>query len=109
MKKISSEERKAIHVASVFASNFTNHMLTLSKNILTQNSLSFDLLKPLVSETINNSLALGPEKNQTGPARDGELEILDQHVDLLQEDERVAHLYRMISQHIIDMYVDENI
>lgn len=101
-RKILSEERKALHVAAVFASNFTNHMLTLSKEILEKNSLSFDLLKPLISETINKSLTIGPGKTQTGPAMRGDMEILDQHLEFLQEDEAVAEIYKIISQHIID-------
>ncbi len=102
--KITSEERKALHVGAVFASNFTNHMLKLSKEILQKNSLNFDLLKPLVIETINKGLAIGPEHAQTGPAFRGDLEILDRHIEFLQEDERVAELYKLISQHILDTY-----
>ena len=107
VKKIGSEERKALHVSAVFASNFTNHMLTLSSDILQKNSLSFDLLKPLISETINKSLVLGPENSQTGPAMRGDLEILDRHVEFLKEDENTAELYKLISQHIIDRYSEE--
>lgn len=103
-KKITSTERKALHVAAVFASNFTNYMLTLSKDILQQNSLSFDSLKPLISETIIKSLALGPESAQTGPAMRGDLEILDQHLEFLQGDETVQEIYKLISQNIIDRY-----
>jgi predicted short-subunit dehydrogenase-like oxidoreductase (DUF2520 family) len=106
-KKIFSEERKALHVAAVFASNFSNHMLVLSKEILEKNSLSFDLLKPLISETINKSLTLGPENAQTGPALRGDMEILDGHLEFLQEDEDVAEIYKIISQHIIDRYQQE--
>jgi predicted short-subunit dehydrogenase-like oxidoreductase (DUF2520 family) len=104
VKKILSEERKALHVAAVFASNFSNHMLVLSKEILEKNSLSFDLLKPLISETINKSLAIGPENAQTGPAFRGDMEILDRHLEFLQEDEAVAEMYKIISQNIIDRY-----
>ena len=104
VNRIDSDGRKALHVAAVFASNFTNHMLRVSKDILEKNSLSFDLLKPLISETINKSLSVGPEQAQTGAARQCDLLVLDQHVELLREDERVAHLYRIISQHIIDTY-----
>ena len=109
VSRITSEERKALHVAAVFASNFTNYMLTLSKEVLQKNSLKFDLLKPLILETINKSLSLGPEEAQTGPARLGDLEILDEHVSFLQNEERVAQLYQLISQHILDKYgLEEN-
>lgn len=101
---ISSEERVVLHMAAVFASNFSNHMLTLSKRILVSNRMSFDLVKPLIAETINKSLELGPEKAQTGPAKRGDLEILDKHIELLNEDASVAEIYKNISQHIIDYY-----
>lgn len=102
--KITSEERKALHVAAVFASNFTNHMLTISKDILQQNSIDFAFLKPLILETITKSLALGPDQAQTGPASRGDLEILDKHLEFLKEDESVAEIYKIISQHIVDRY-----
>ena len=104
VSKIGSEERKALHVAAVFASNFTNHMLTLSKKILEQNSLSFDLLKPLILETINKSLSLGPENAQTGPASRGDLEIMDKHLEFIKEDPALAEIYKVMSQHILDKY-----
>ncbi len=104
VSKIGSEERKALHVAAVFASNFTNHMLTLSKKILEQNSLSFDLMKPLVLETINKSLLVGPENAQTGPASRGDLEIMDKHVEFIKEDPALTEIYKLLSQHILNKY-----
>ena len=107
VRKIGSEERKAIHVAAVFASNFTNHMLTLSKKILEQNNLGFDLLKPLISETIAKSLSVGPDRAQTGPARRGDLEILDKHIEFLQDDKTLTEIYKLVSQDILDKYQRE--
>lgn len=107
VRKIGSEDRKALHVAAVFASNFTNHMLMISKEILHQNSLSFDLVKPLITETINKSLTIGPEKTQTGPAFRSDLKILDSHMDFLKDDEKIAEIYQLISQSIIDKYNPE--
>ncbi len=107
VQKIGSEERKALHVAAVFASNFANHMLTISRDILQQNSLNSDWLVPLITETIEKSLTLGPENAQTGPARRGDLDVLDQQLEFLREDERVAEIYKLISQHIIDRYEPE--
>ena len=102
--RIGSTERKALHVAAVFASNFTNHMLSISKELLEENSMNFDLLKPLITETLNKALTIGPEEAQTGPAIRGDIEILDKHHEFLQNDESIATLYKLISQHIIDRY-----
>ena len=102
--KISSDDRQALHIAAVFASNFTNHMLTLSKEILESHALKFDLLKPLIAETLNKSLEIGPEKSQTGPAKRGDLEILDKHIEFLKHDPQLTEIYKLISQQIIDKY-----
>jgi predicted short-subunit dehydrogenase-like oxidoreductase (DUF2520 family) len=104
VRKIGSEERKALHVAAVFASNFSNHMLTISKEIMQQNSLNYEWLKPLITETINKSMYIGPENAQTGPAKRGDLNILDNHLEFLQGQESIAEIYKVVSQHIIDTY-----
>ena len=102
--RISSDERRALHVAAVFASNFTNHMLAISKTIMSGHKLQYEFLKPLITETINKSLHIGPEAAQTGPARRGDLEILDTHMEFLKGDEELSEIYRVISQHIVDYY-----
>jgi len=102
--KITSQERKALHVSAVFASNFTNHMLLIAQSIMKENNLSFDWLKPLIAEMINKSLTIGPENAQTGPARRADFEILDKHLEFLSDDGQVAELYKLISQHIVDQY-----
>jgi predicted short-subunit dehydrogenase-like oxidoreductase (DUF2520 family) len=102
--QITSSERMHLHAAAVFASNFTNHMLTISAKLLKDQALPFDILKPLIAETINKSLEMGPEKGQTGPARRGDLEVLDRHLALLEGADGIAEIYKVVSQHIIDYY-----
>ena len=103
VKRVSSTNRKAIHVAAVFACNFTNHMFTLSKAILDDEGLDFELLKPLITETINKSLQIGPGNAQTGPARREDFQTMDAHFDYLEEP-AVQEIYRIISQNILDRY-----
>jgi predicted short-subunit dehydrogenase-like oxidoreductase (DUF2520 family) len=104
--KVKSDQRKAIHVAAVFASNFSNHMITIAEELLKDQQLDLNLLKPLIVETINKSLSIGPVKGQTGPARRGDLEVLDKHLQFLSHDEKLAEIYRVISQHILDRYAE---
>jgi len=102
--ELNSKERAVLHLSAVFASNFSNHMLTIAKGIMEYNDLSYDLIKPLITETINKSLSNGPEFAQTGPAKRGDLETLDKQFQALKEDPETAQLYQMISQHILDYY-----
>jgi len=100
---VSSEKRKALHIAAVFACNFTNHCLRLSEDILKKEKLEFSMLKPLIIETMNKSLEIGPSNAQTGPAKRHDFETLDRHLNSI-EDEELGELYRLISQHIVDTY-----
>lgn len=104
VQKMDSDQRAALHVAAVFASNFTNHILTMAGQLAEANNLSFEWLKPLIRETMDKALALGPIVAQTGPAKRGDLEILDKHLEILQDNEKAAEIYRLISQHIIDTH-----
>lgn len=104
VKVVPSGQRKHVHLAAVFACNFSNHMLSISEDILNINDLDIQLLYPLISETINKALTLGPKPAQTGPARRQDLKTLDQHMQMLEGHEELAELYRMISQHIIDEF-----
>ncbi len=106
VRKIGSEERKALHVAAVFASNFSNHMLTIAHEIMQQNNLDYEWLKPLITETINKSMYMGPEQAQTGPAKRADLNILDNHLEFLKEQTSIAEIYKVISQHIIDTHYE---
>jgi predicted short-subunit dehydrogenase-like oxidoreductase (DUF2520 family) len=99
---VDSEERKVLHIAAVFACNFTNHLLAISKQILDKEDLDFNLLKPLIQETIRKALAANdPVSVQTGPARRNDQKTLDKHEDYLQTSPSWQHLYRILSESII--------
>jgi predicted short-subunit dehydrogenase-like oxidoreductase (DUF2520 family) len=102
--KSNSEQRRIIHLAAVFASNFTNYMLCISDEILESGNLDFELLKPLIVETINKSLELGPHNAQTGPARRGDLPSLENHLKLLNGRPSEEAIYSLVSQAILDRY-----
>lgn len=100
--QLDEQQRLALHVAAVFASNFTNHLLRLANEIMETNRLKPEWLHTLVAETINKAMELGPEASQTGPAKRGDLETLDRHMEFLQHNKDLASIYRLISQAIID-------
>ena len=97
-----AKDRQAVHVAAVFASNFTNHMLRIAEEILHRQGLDREMLKPLIIESISKSLQLGAKKAQTGPAIREDYETLESHHHFLGYNEQLAEIYRLISQDIID-------
>jgi|SRR5690554_361580 len=99
---VKSKDRLALHIAAVFASNFTNHLIRVSEEIMNRQGLDFEMLKPLIIEQINKSLEIGAKGAQTGPALRGDISTLDRHFDFLSYNEQVAEIYKLISQDIID-------
>lgn len=99
--EVAAGHRTAIHVAAVFACNFSNKMMAIAQEILTENKFDFELLRPLIAETINKSLDIGPIAAQTGPAARGDLETLDKHMEFLKHSP-YKDLYRMISEKILE-------
>ena len=49
--QLDSEKRKALHVAAVFANNFSNHMYAIAEELLDDASISFDIIRPLIERT----------------------------------------------------------
>jgi len=99
---VRSKDRKALHVAAVFASNFSNHMIRIAEEIMRRQGLDFEMLKPLIIETISKSLEIGAKNAQTGPAVREDYETLEEHHQFLNYNEEIAEIYRLISQDIID-------
>ena len=96
-----SEDRKVLHLAAVFACNFTNHMLTLSKQIVEKEGLDFAVLKPLIEETISKAIANGPAKSQTGPAARNDQKTIAEHEKMLNDDGVLSSIYATITESIL--------
>jgi predicted short-subunit dehydrogenase-like oxidoreductase (DUF2520 family) len=99
---VSSEERRVLHVAAVFACNFTNHLLTLAKRITDAERLEFSLLKPLIQETMRKALAADdPALVQTGPAQRHDTEIIRKHLAYLQDQPDLQAVYSLLTESIM--------
>ena len=96
---ITSEKRKYLHLAAVFACNFSNHMYTLASQILEKQGIDRHVLQPLIDETANKLYSMSPEQAQTGPAIRYDRNIIERHLSML-EDENLRKLYTMISKSI---------
>lgn len=105
VEEISSEKRKKLHLAAVFANNFVNHLYGLAGKILEEEELDFSLLRPLIFETAHKVMLMAPEMAQTGPARRGDEGIIDMHKALLKNNRKLLNLYTLLSGSIHDSVV----
>ena len=96
---MSSEKRRSLHLAAVFACNFTNHIYTLSYKLLENESIPADVLLPLIDETVSKIHSMPPAAAQTGPAIRCDENVINKHLAMLDDPDMQA-IYRLLSQSI---------
>ena len=95
-----SAQRAILHVAAVFACNFSNHLVALAEELLTSHGLPQKALLPLLNETLEKLYTLPASEAQTGPAVRGDRQTLERHLCLLQGRPELESLYRLLSEQI---------
>lgn len=101
---IDSKQRQAIHLAAVFANNFTNHLYTITKDICDEKEIPFAIFQPLLAETLNKLNYLTPFEAQTGPARRNDMPTILKHVSLLQHKPEHQDVYKLLTESIQKSY-----
>lgn len=94
-----SKNRAKLHLAAVFACNFTNHMYHAAEKLLEPLDMSFQDLQHLTEETLSKALEMNPSKAQTGPAIRGDVSTIQLHLSMM-EDERLKKIYELITEDI---------
>lgn len=105
---VSSEDRKKLHLAATWVNNFTNHIFDLAKSYLEENQLDFDLLKPLIKETVAKIQEIDPHDAQTGPAKRGDVNTIENHLGMMR-DPHHKEIYTLLTESIQQSFKSENI
>ncbi len=95
-----SQKRLFLHIAAVFACNFSNHMYTMAKKLLEYQGINQDILHPLIRETTNKALTMKPIDAQTGPAARNDRKTMTKHLEQLNDHQDLQKLYSFVSNHI---------
>lgn len=102
--ELNSEQRKTLHIGAVFACNFTNHLFGLAQELLEEKGLDYELLKPLIEETLNKIEMNSPVSVQTGPAIREDQATIQTHLELLKHNPDLSELYIKLSQSIVNLH-----
>jgi len=95
-----SDTRKILHLAAVFAANFSNHLFEIAAGILSLKNLPFDVLGPLINHTVEKALHTSPFVAQTGPAVRGDEAVIAAHLALLSDDSPARAIYEALTESI---------
>ena len=98
--EISSEQRKKLHLAAVFACNFSNYMYSIAEDLCNQNEVPFEVLSALIKETAQKATLHSPKSVQTGPAKRNDQATIKQHLAQLNNAD-YKEIYKLLTQSII--------
>jgi predicted short-subunit dehydrogenase-like oxidoreductase (DUF2520 family) len=100
--EVNSENRRVVHLAAVFANNFSNYLYTVAEQILSTKGLSIDILKPLIAETAHKVQGNKPSEVQTGPAVRNDVPTMEMHLRLMEQMPQFKQIYELLSKGIGD-------
>ena len=97
---MNSAQRKQLHIAAVFACNFSNQMFSIADDLLVEKDINFKILLPLIKQTIAKLNTNKPKAVQTGPAKRKDLQTIKDQINLLEED-NLKNIYKLITNQIL--------
>lgn len=97
-------QRRYLHLAAVFANNFTNHLMAVTEQLCLEHQLSFDDLKPILQQTFARVAQDSPKVLQSGPARRHDEQTMQLHLELLRSHPEWAAVYESLSASVKKMY-----
>lgn len=97
---LNSQSRSRLHLAAVFGCNFTNMLLGLAAEELSNIDIPFSALTPLIEQTLRKAIdSSSPHSVQTGPAVRGDVATQQSHLDMINDRDK-EDIYRLISSMI---------
>ena len=96
------DDRGMIHLSAVYVCNFVNVMLQVGDKLLAKKGLDVSIFESLVKETISKAFALGPKNALTGPAKRGDVETINRHKRLLEDNPEEKEIYELLTNYIIN-------
>ena len=106
VSRINFDQRKKLHLSAVWVNNFTNHLFKIAHDICEENDIPFELLHPLISETVDKIRFLSPKKAQTGPAKRNDVATMQHHLEQLDHPLH-KKIYQLLSESIKSTYEEK--
>lgn len=98
---IDDYQRSILHVTAVIVNNFSNYLFSMADQICNDQNVPFDILKPLINETVQKIMQLPPKDVQTGPAARGDNNTINKHMDFLEQYPDYQFIYKTMSEQIL--------
>ncbi len=104
---INSDQRKKLHLAAVFACNFTNYMYDVASEILEGSGFMFEVIQPLIAETAEKIKTINPYQAQTGPAVRMDEKTISKHLSMLNKRADLKKIYKLLTKNIYNRHKEQ--
>ena len=101
IEKLNSQQRAYLHLAGVFANNYTMAMAGIAKDLLDSQGLNPDWVLPILTKTAENFGQGTPWALMTGPASRADLATIEHHRSMLENQPDMLSAYNAMAQYII--------
>ncbi|NIJ45574.1 putative short-subunit dehydrogenase-like oxidoreductase (DUF2520 family) [Wenyingzhuangia heitensis] len=103
--QVNQQKRQKLHLAAVFANNFSNRVMGIAYDICKKNELDFKILQPLIQETFLKTQIMTPKTAQTGPAVRGDQKTIEKHIGQLKNTD--LEVYKILTKSIQEKHGTE--
>ena len=100
-EKLDSKQRRYLHLAGVFANNYTTAMAGIAVDLLSINGLNPQWILPILRKTSENLGEGQPWSLITGPAARADLSTLENHRSLMENQPEMLEAYNVIASYIM--------
>ena len=98
----SDEQKLKLHLAAVFANNFTTHIIGIAQELLKENKINPEILNAILEQTFANAKNGNAFESQTGPAIRNDISTMNAHLELLNQDNNASEIYKLLSNSIFE-------
>lgn len=102
--RLDDTQRTNLHVAAVFANNFTTHLFHIAQQILEKEDIPFQILMPIIQKTVSKLTSLSAKDALTGPARRKDFQTIQKHQSVLDTYPAFRAIYDELTDSILQTY-----
>lgn len=97
-KVLTSEQKKAMHLAAVFASNYLVSLMDVVDQITKEEGINdgLEMLQPITHQTFDNIIEKGTKQSLSGPIARGDVTTIASHLKRLENNSDRVNLYQQL-------------
>lgn len=102
---LTKEQKRAMHIAAVFASNYMSALMHTAAEYLAKEGMEegINILKPLILQTVQNIVNNGAVDSLTGPVARGDIASIRKHLDSLKTNDKMFRIYQILGKEAVEI------